>query len=1082
MGRPVIVPVELALPCRLIRIDMRVGPEQGVTTLEDLVARAILAGSERPPAASGKKELTTTEYLAWLFAVPERVVVDVIGSLWSKGYVTVDFDSGEIELSPEALARLSRQEPLAADGEMQTKEFLFEPITGMILPERMGQSRPADGTVQLPLRPGIRESDLPQLELVRSVQAALRYERMRSGRTNVLEVGFGSPALHGSVKIRWLHVRVAAYRDPQTDRISVTVDEALLWPSSAQRRLGEYLSKLADDEPDSKAVQELKGRARIEREPTGRLTDLLRRMSEQVAGLDQIELPKVPERHRVLGEQTGRIREGLARMRAARANVSLVSRPAGHSWVLEDLVEAARSQLVLVAPSLDYERMRELLPGLRKALSRGVQLVVIWGRSPSDRLQERVETLLDELELRPGARVVRAPRSAHTEACIIIQDDCRALVGSHSVLGPRPLGSREASVLVEPAEGGPAVPLAVAELLRWARSEFPRWSLGQRIELTTAGPAEAGRAAEPAEDLPVMDIDPANVDEETIGLWAAGWADVYAALADTHLRMAAKAAAVEVMRDGEHRAALWQGLRTARRRLVIADDQVNARAANSSVARHVRERQAAGAMVQLIHPELPSAERSADSIMSLRSGPNRVRVRLGQDAGRVVVADDEVLIGSFSPLANAASGAPGLRVSQLGLQIKDERLAVSLAAELGLPSDSEPGPAAERPGPVRSRSADAALLLYEARALAGPGEFGRIVLERLRVVDDPFTVLTAWRDTVPTADLRAAVAAVLSAGIGDRMAADAWLRWLIEDAWRRSAFVEAAILATRLAGRPGALDGAAIMTAALEVGPLGDVVVDAALYLTDSAEALDAGPFTAGAVGALAELLMWGGHQAAGVLGLLAPGLPPNWRALCGRVEEFQAIPLPLADLAADQTKAEGLRTLDQRCAALITEIDKMEALRARFNFDIGVALHDKLFVTGGLLARIREAAQEGIVACYQLVPSLPRDPREHMNRLIAEAGKEPMEWLKHMHFLHRVEDIVRSVRIIGAKVASGRLDEENEDKRFLPECVELGAYLADRWDGLYTEARELGTPYELPALALLTTLTPLVAWARERS
>jgi hypothetical protein len=1085
MGRQVIVPVELALPCRLIRLDLRVGPEQGVTTLEDLVARAILAGSERPPAASGRTELTTTEYLSWLFAVPERVVVDVIGSLWNKGYVTVDFDSGHIELSPEALARLARQESLAADGEIQTKEFLFEPITGMILPERMGRGGPGDGTVQLPLRPGVRESDLPALELVRSVQAALRYERMRSGRTNVLEVGFGSPALHDPVKIRWLHLRVAAYRDPQTDRISVAVDEALLWPSSAQRQLGEYLGKLADDEPDNKAVQELKGRAQIEREPTQRLADLLRRMGEQVAALDQIELPQVPERHRVLGEQTGRIRDGLARMRAAQARVSMVSRPAGHAWALEDLVEAARSQLVLVAPSLDYDRMRELLPGLRKALSRGIQLVVIWGRAASDRLPEKVETLLDELELRPGARVVRAPRSAQTEACVIIQDDCRALVGSHSMLGPRPLGARETAVLVEPAEGGPAAPLAVIDLLRWARSAFPRWSLGQRIELTAAGPAEAAKpvpAAEPAEDLPVMDVDPAEVDEETIGLWAAGWADVYAALADMHARIAAKAAAVEAVRDGEHRAVLWQGLRAARQRLVIADDRVSARTANSSMVRHIRERRAAGAMVQVIHPELPSAERSAESIKSLRTGPDRVRVRLGQDAGRVMVADDEVLIGSFSPLGDAWYGGPGRRVSQLGLHIRDEGLAADLAAELGLPSGGERDPATRPPAPARSRSADAALLLYEARTLAGPGEFGRIVLERLRAVEDPFAVLEAWRDTVPAADLRAAVAAVLSARIGDGRAGDAWLRWLIEDAWRRDAFVAAAILAGRLAGRPGALDGAAIMAAALEAGPLGDVIVDAALYLADSAETHPAGALTAGAAGALAELLMWGGHQAAGVLGLLAPGLPPNWRALCERVEDFRAVPLPLADLAADQTKAEAMRALDLQRAALVTEIDKMEALRARFNFDVGVALHDQLFVTGGLLARIREAAGAGIVECHRLVPSLPRDVREHMNRLIAAVGEEPMEWLKHVHFLHRVEDIVRSVRLIGAGVASGRLDEANEDKRFLPECVTLGTFLADRWDGLYIEARELGAPYELPMLALLTKLTPLMAWARERS
>jgi hypothetical protein len=62
--------VELALPCRLVVLDLVVGPAGRMSTLEELVARAILAGR------------TSVEEQAELFAVPRGIVLDVVHSLW----------------------------------------------------------------------------------------------------------------------------------------------------------------------------------------------------------------------------------------------------------------------------------------------------------------------------------------------------------------------------------------------------------------------------------------------------------------------------------------------------------------------------------------------------------------------------------------------------------------------------------------------------------------------------------------------------------------------------------------------------------------------------------------------------------------------------------------------------------------------------------------------------------------------------------------------------------------------------------------------------------------------------------------
>ncbi len=82
--------VELAIPCRLVTLSLLLGPEEGLTTLEDLVAKAVAAGR------------TTVEDHAELFALPRRIVLDVVHSLWRKGHVMVDFTSGTLELTDGA--------------------------------------------------------------------------------------------------------------------------------------------------------------------------------------------------------------------------------------------------------------------------------------------------------------------------------------------------------------------------------------------------------------------------------------------------------------------------------------------------------------------------------------------------------------------------------------------------------------------------------------------------------------------------------------------------------------------------------------------------------------------------------------------------------------------------------------------------------------------------------------------------------------------------------------------------------------------------------------------------------------------
>jgi len=1097
-----IVPLTLALPCRLLTLDVLVGPPEGVTPLEDLVARGILAAGQQAPLGPlaevvGEQERAdaTMSYLTTLFGVPQRVIMEVVGTLWGKGHLTVDFESGGIQLTEAARATITSQRSLAAGGELQTREFLFEPVTGMILSAFHAQGRASETSIRFPLRPQLKVSDIPPAELVSSVQTALRNERQRRGRINVLGVSFGSPALQSAEKIVWLEADAVARRDPDNDRIQFTLSETARWSQRSQQRLNSYFDRLMSEEPTHPVVRAVAGQAQVEREPPEDLDDLFHRMRRRLENLEQTELDQVQERHKWLSTWAAQIGDRLEAVRRSQAQVSLIIRPEGHAWTVTDLIDSARRQLVLVVPDPDPAKVRPCLPTLRRALDRGVQVVFVWGSSLNERLNPQVENLLDELYLRPGARLLRNRKSAKTEGCVVIQDDCRAIVGSHSSLGYQAPDSSEVSVLIEPAEDGPDVPMVIADLLQWTKDQFDPWVLAQKIEQAgdlggRAASAPAGadvvsplRPDRPSD--PMSDFNAAKVDATSLALWAAGWNEVYAGLTEARHQLTAKVAAVELVRDAEHRTLLWEGLRDARHRLVISDDRLNSRSASPAVARNLRERRAAGAVVHVLHPEPPRSEPSLQDFAALARGPHSISVHHQRVGGRLVIADDRVVLGSFSPFDDRHGEGIGRRVTRVGVHIRRAQLAEELADLFGVRKVEDAGatgPATARPAALSGAEAGISLLL-EARSVP-PQEFGQLAASRLLTHQQPFEVLASWRDSgIPAADLRRVVAGALYAGLGPAERAEPWLDWLIEDAWSRQAYVEGALLSRWEAqkddrattGRRRPLQAAALLAAALETGPLAEEMAAAVFDLGDSR-----GATTAGAAALACDVLVWGQTEHRELLGLLKSELSPAWRDFCGRVESFGSAPLPLSRLTAHQNRAERVRSLEERRTEIIAAIDRIEALRNRFSFDAGIALHGALFRQGGLLQRIRAAARAGTAECQELAPHLPRDVRRYLDEVVAGTGEDAMEWLKHINFLRKIEDLISSLRAVAA-AARDTATERRADDHSLVEALDLGRYLGETWDDLYAAARECGKPYELPAMRLLAVLNPLALWAKEQ-
>ncbi|WP_081240578.1 hypothetical protein [Streptomyces viridosporus] len=1075
--------VELAIPCRLVTLSLLLGPEEGLTTLEDLVAKAIAAGR------------TTVEGQAELFALPRRIILDVVHSLWRKGHVMVDFTSGNLELTDGA------REMITSDGSLRDsavrqehRQFLFEPVSGRVFPADVGTRRPSQASLHVPLHQVLSETDLPAAELLRAVQTAIRIDRRSRGfRQNVLDVGFRSPVLRPASELRWLSAHAQVFLDDHTGRISVRLLDEPGWNSRARERMRQHLADLAEQQPDHAFVRSLRGRATLELAPSEDAETLLRRMGESVATLSGVEPNQVEERQRILADLSRRLSSRIAEITRAKAAVTVVTSAAGHQWAAEHLIQYAGNQLVFAAPNISYAALSGLLPLLRKALERGVHLVFLWGRSDSDTLPDRVKTALYDLQARHPSRVLFADRSTRTQACVVVQDNRRAFVGTHSPLDVNTVRDDrgEVGILIESAtqDGPPGVPQCVTDLLIWARKSFPYWQLGQRILVQDDhfDPVPEQRRAEPAAvPPPGQEEGQAAVlrqDATARALWAQSWAEHHAVLTDILRRADQGDPAVEILEDGAPRDLVQQALQNATRLLLLADDTREAQAFDERFVASLRGRVDQGVDVQLIRPSARGQKRLADQPALKELLRRGLKIRDKRAGARAAVWDDDAVLGSL-PLLRERRRAlpPSERTSHVGVHIRGANAVGRIAAELGItpvhvPELTTP---AEPDGQLRGATAVALSLQVEARSARGSAQYAAIVAERLRQVDDLWGVLDVWHGTAPPEELRPVVAAALAQERethGEHWSR--WADWLIADAWDRRAFVEASLLGRLLhPGEKTVPPAACTAAAAIETGPLGTALEYAALELADCEPAAQAVGAAAGLAETLLRTLPGDGPA---VLELLGEALPPSWRELAEAALRYRADgngALPLALLTSELSRMTELGQTAEQWKQLIDRVDHLEQLH-RFTFDSGKFLHRELFAKDGMLSSIRTAAKADTEECVRIQAGLPVNVRRHLDQIVADGGRPEIKWGNQRTFLHTIEDIVRRARSLtplptGPGTTAGPAAE-------LAGCAELAELIAARWDALFSDAGGLGRPYAAPLLALLERLDPLAQWHRSQ-
>ncbi|MFD9407588.1 hypothetical protein ACFWBN_11305 [Streptomyces sp. NPDC059989] len=1070
----------VAIPCRVVTLQMELGAEEGASTLEDLVLRAVAAGRD------------TIRDLGELFSLPNRLMLDVVHGLWSRGFLAVDFTTNTLENTQAAQSGLGERpadRPVAS--KVKTRKFLFDPVTAAVLLHRKGMDRVPLGAIAMPLARGISETDIPQTELLRAVREAVRTDRRENAvRQRVLNVSFANPMLNPSEAVHWNTVEVVVNRDPATGLVTAApVQMPQGWGTRALQLFQARVSELVRNRPDSRFVQQLLSREVLKVVPPDSLRSLLVDLDRLAEGLDTVPGEVLPARHQELLGKATKVLDQLAEARRGQCSVQPVATGAGVEWVVKELVEQATHQLVLAVPRITYDALHGILPSLELAAKRGVTLVFLWGDTPSAKLEGKVATALFDLQSRFPENVLLEQRSSSCSASAVVCDDLYAYVGSSSPLST----NTGAGVLVKPVEGTDEPPACVTDLLSWARRTYPYWEAGQSIALL---PADFGRrrdtyapmdAGPVPRDVALPELDEAWAEDEVGNRtrWAANWGRVLHGLVEAVEEVYRGRPVVRAVWDGMYADLVQHAVDGATQRLALTDDSAETETCTDALGQRLWRLRDEGVVIHLQHPPLKDGRRTPRGYAELhrRLGAERT-LRNTRARARAVLSDHETIVGSYRPLGNRpVNPARGPAPTELGLHIMNTAFTAEFARELGIPDwfgdTGDGGDAAGRHEylpPLPSLSS----VPVEADDWA--------VLDNRLAAGD-----------APPERLRADAAGLLHGSTGSVPQRQRWARWLLHDAWQRRAFMEAYLLAARLGDVETLPVHLAAVAAPVEHGPLGEQLYYSALELAGAPREHR----TIALVGAVAEMLLHGGdtglpvcEELAGPGDGTADGVPPAWLLLARQAAACfgtTRAPVPLQDINAWAEQQNRSADVRNGWARIVAEVKDFERADQHFKFLDGTRMHRAMFrqpegLFAGVLAMAgSDATVEFRVRTAAGLPRTALDARVHMDQLATDLGLMKVEWSNHLAYAQRVAEMTSEARRLAQlSAAEAERDASGSAAALLPALTteqRAFARLLDRsWHTLLEEADGLGEPARHPAMALLSALASLPVIGREDS
>ncbi|MBT2234424.1 hypothetical protein [Nonomuraea sp. NEAU-A123] len=987
---------------------------------------------KRQMARDESDRIAVDDVVRWL-GLSKRLTLDLIADLWRKNYVTLDPSTGEVRVTPDVARRYEEKtlhELPGAEVSAAEKELMVDKLGGRVLPVG-GTLRPVNGHIAVPVENSkVSIDDVPVPQLVAAIEETLRREQQdekRPGREQqVLAAHVPPRALRKKRETRWVPLEVQVGTDDMTSRLRIRVLDDR-YPLTYRERAATQLATLVEKYPNTPFARSLRAQADSAYKEPPSLEDAMDRLEKAAAKTETIPAGKRREHHLDLCDQARRL-DTLYDVRASmQVRCRVLSDVTSHTECVRDLIGAAKRQIVVVTPIVEYRQLHSLVDALRKRLAQGVRLVLVWGTRPGEELHPRVLELLADLSEEFPERVVWSTHPSRTNACLVIADDRIALISGCPPLRTvnpaekggqaRGSGGRELGLRIVAASSGPCPPLEA--LLEWARKAIPDYLVSTMVQIRHG---DFSDVRTPASARPLeLPADPTDSD---VAFWREAW--IRYARSFRQKVSASASPWAEVVYDEAHRHLLSDALRSAERRILISSRRIGFEMGGTRLDDAVRAPLLRGVGVTVLHGEDHTAEASTPGVLwSLREQfPDELLTERRDTNARVLVFDEQVVVGSFDPLSGG-SGAPHRRRSDIGIKIAGGEIAGEVMAALRVETAAvSPHPEEISPSELVATAVSAQVLFGALREVASDDEPARAAVIRVHIDDTGEAMAWSLLNDLESKNVDAGVLRVAAAHVLRRAPAaeraGRWWRWLMLERWHAEAFVEAAVLRDTIADpdmRPRRILTA--VAAARGHAEFADSIAEA--VLSDPTEAEKAVLATVGTAEVLLATLDEHAEAADQALELLADELGEPWREMTAIARNHWATvhrPLPLGHILAESDAEHQRADLAGAWRDLALRLQRVE--RTTFRFASSVKTHARLFRDDGPFGLLRPVIERrGIAALRSWLSTQPVDD---VRALVHEIGAEVQQQGELMHdyqrlppYLQRLEALVLAAREIAA-------------------------------------------------------------------
>jgi hypothetical protein len=423
--------IEVLLPCDVLTVDVQLGSKAQTSPIQRVILEAI------------QNKCGTILEISHLLGIPHRPIMDLLLEFWRSGYILLDLEYHNLQLSPEgaALLHTSKGRPIGETELVMSVDILQERVSGTLIPY-MRAARSSNDLFSAPrLIEGQQYSRISSAS-VRDVLS--RSAAVRSLRRNYKVLGFTFRRAPVMQSLRSENL-------PITLRVSVTAGgaqdvEMLLQPSVSAftaRSIGENLGKFVSCSSDHTFSKLLKVEANrlVESEPRTLDANLgaIRSMLTEVKIHGLIELTSDRIAH--LGVAGTKAAVELEYLEGCQSSCE-VFLDAGELWrAIQNLIDSPYRQLIICLPEYDTRRFQEVIALVKGSFGIGPQaspvrsgtkgidkrVYILWGRAESDVPTFQHKQMFSELE--KASRAIHiASQSCSIENAFVVRDDQEALL------------------------------------------------------------------------------------------------------------------------------------------------------------------------------------------------------------------------------------------------------------------------------------------------------------------------------------------------------------------------------------------------------------------------------------------------------------------------------------------------------------------------------------------------------------------------------------------------------------------------------------------------------------------------------